>query len=180
MSLLGRVAAALREAGIPFATVGAVALAARGVVRSTLDIDLLSTDVRCLDPKVWEAVESGGASAEVRRGDVEDPLAGVVRIRQKGERPVDVVVGRASWQGEAVRSAEPLVVLDVSVPVVRSIDLVLLKLFAGGLQDAWDIRQLLMADADGTLRGEVELAIGKLPKDAVELWKRIRADKAGP
>lgn len=156
--------------------VGAVALAARGVARSTLDIDLLVTDVRCLDPKVWKEVESGGASAEVRRGDAEDPLAGVVRIRQEGERPVDVVVGRARWQGETVRNAEPLAVLDVTIPVVRAVDLVLLKLFAGGPQDAWDIRQLLMADADHTLRNGVDMAIDRLPKDAAELWKRIRAE----
>lgn len=174
MSLLGRVAAALREVGISFATIGAIALAARGVSRSTLDIDLLSTDVRCLDSEVWSAVESGGAISEIRRGDVEDPLAGVVRIRQEGERPVDVVVGRARWQGEAVRSAEPLAVLDVIIPVVRSVDLVLLKLFAGGPQDAWDIGQLLAANRDGTLAAAVEKSLPRLPRHATALWQRIR------
>jgi len=175
VSLIGRVAAVLEEAGIPFAAVGGIALAARGVARSTLDIDLLAMDTRCLDAEIWRPVETAGASVEVRRGDAEDPLAGVVRIRQKGERAVDIVLGRSVWQGEAIARAEPLVVLDALVPIVRSSDLVLLKLFAGGPQDAWDVGQLLRADADGTLVANVENALPRLPRHAATLWQRIRS-----
>ena len=69
MNLLGRVAASLTQAGIPFAAVGGVALAARGVVRSTLDIDLLATDLRCLDRGIWAPLGPSGATADIRRGD---------------------------------------------------------------------------------------------------------------
>ena len=175
MSLLGRVAAVLREGGIPFAAVGGIALAARGVARSTLDIDLLATESHCLDTEIWRSVEAGGASAEIRRGDPEDPLAGVVRIRQEGERPIDIVVGRSVWQTEAIERAELIPVLDTTVPVARSVDLVLLKLFAGGPQDAWDIGQLLMADSDGSLAANVEKALPRLPHHASALWQRIRS-----
>lgn len=174
MSLLGRVAAVLGEAGIPFAAVGGIALAARGVARSTIDVDLLAMDTHCLDGEIWRPVESAGASVEIRRGDAEDPLAGVVRIRLKGERPVDIVLGRSVWQAEAIERAEPLLILDALVPVSRSSDLVLLKLFAGGPQDAWDIGQLVTADADGTLAADVEKALPRLPRHATALWQRIR------
>ena len=175
MSLLGQVAAVLKEAGIPFAAVGGIALAVRGVARSTFDVDLLTMDTRCLDAGIWRPVEKAGASVEIRRGDADDPLTGVVRIRQKGERPVDIVVGRSVWQADAIARAEPLLVLDALVPIVRSSDLVLLKLFAGGPQDAWDIGQLLRADADGTLVANVENALPRLPRHAATLWQRIRS-----
>jgi catechol 2,3-dioxygenase-like lactoylglutathione lyase family enzyme len=99
---LTRVYAKLREAGIPSALVGAGALAVYGVSRSTVDQDLLVTDRRALDRSLWASLR---ASVEVRVGDADDPLAGVVRISDAGERDVDVVVGRHRWQQECVQSA---------------------------------------------------------------------------
>ena len=49
-SLLSTIAGALEDAGIPYALVGAAALAVHGVSRSTLDQDLLVTERRALDP----------------------------------------------------------------------------------------------------------------------------------
>jgi hypothetical protein len=47
------VADLLASERIPFALIGASALAARGVSRSTHDLDLLTTDSRVLDPTLW-------------------------------------------------------------------------------------------------------------------------------
>ena len=44
MTLLDRVSGLLTARGIPHALIGAAALAARGIARSTYDIDLLTTD----------------------------------------------------------------------------------------------------------------------------------------
>ena len=44
MTLVDRVSARLQAAGIPHALIGAAALAAAGVARSTFDIDLLTVD----------------------------------------------------------------------------------------------------------------------------------------
>jgi len=46
--LLAQVTRALRRERIDFALIGAAALAAHGVSRSTVDIDLLVTDARVL------------------------------------------------------------------------------------------------------------------------------------
>jgi hypothetical protein len=83
--------------GVRFALIGAGALAVHGVARSTFDLDLFTTDARVLDAALWAEVVRSGASVDVRLGDSEDPLAGVIR-RSGDERDVDVAVGRADWR----------------------------------------------------------------------------------
>ncbi|MBV8519050.1 MAG: hypothetical protein JO197_16770 [Acidobacteria bacterium] len=50
----------------------------------------------------------------------------------------------------------------------------LLKLFAGGPQDAWDIEQVLAGGATDVVN-DVEVHIDELPSAARELWARLRA-----
>ena len=104
MKLLERVAAILSEQAIPHALIGAAAMAVHGVSRSTLDLDLLVQDRRVLGSSFWGALV-GIAAIDIRIGDGDDPLAGVVRINEGAERGVDVVVGRHRWQDDIVRRA---------------------------------------------------------------------------
>ena len=76
MTLLARVSALLASQGMPFALIGAAAMAAHGVGRSTLDRDLLVHDPRVLSEAFW--ADLSDADADVRRGDDNDPLVGVV------------------------------------------------------------------------------------------------------
>jgi hypothetical protein len=105
LTLLGRVRSALAEAGVPHALIGAAALALYGVSRSTYDIDLLATERSCLKQAFWASLSASGAVLEVRKGDLDDPLAGVVRFTEPTERPVDLIVGKARWQAAAASTA---------------------------------------------------------------------------
>lgn len=171
MTLGERVSAAFDAAGVPHALIGAAALAAAGIVRSTLDLDLLTLDHRVLDQIFWGPLRDAGAGIEVRRGDVDDPLAGVVRASMPNERPVDVIVGRHAWQQRAIDRAQ---VLPSSARVVQPRDLVLLKLHAGGAQDLWDIGQLLAAAEGPDLASQVDEDLPDLPAPAAALWAGVR------
>ena len=170
MTLAARVMACLNDADVAHATIGAAALAAAGVVRSSLDLDLLTLDERVLDRQFWSALVAGGVAIDVRRGDQDDPLVGVVRASAETERPVDVIVGRHAWQRRAIERARAL---PSGERVVRPRDLVLLKLYAGGDQDVWDIRQLLAATDRNALIAEVEEDLSSLPPQAAALWATI-------
>ncbi len=177
-ALFDHVTALLDRAGIPYALIGAAALAIHGVSRSTQDLDLLTPDARLLDRTFWTALPDG-VSVDVRAGDAADPLAGVVRCRVSGDRDVDVVVGRASWQAALVARAERVRRGGRIVPTARVEDLVLLKLYAGGSQDRWDIEQLLARpDRDAIVAG-VEAHIATLPRTALELWRTIGGARPG-
>jgi hypothetical protein len=170
VSLLERVAESLREARLPFALIGAAAMASYGVTRSTFDQDLLTLGAEALLPETWAGLREAGVTVEVRRGDAFDPLAGVVRLSMQGERPVDLVVGKFVWQREILERA---VSTPGGIPIVRAADLILLKLYAGGPQDAWDIQQLLAGEDREALIAEVEKEVPRLTREAAELWKRV-------
>lgn len=172
MTLLTQLAAALQTMGVAHALIGAGALNIHGVNRATLDLDLLAVDAACLRPDFWTDLESQGISIEVRKGDLTDPLAGVVRFRSPGEGPVDLVVGKFIWQRKILDRAVSTALEDARLPVARAADLILLKLYAGGPQDGWDIQQLLAGEDRNELITEVEQHLAELPPHAVKLWRR--------
>jgi len=161
----------LADAGVRYAVIGAVALAARGASRSTLDFDLLVAEDRVLNDEFWKPIRD----VEVRKGDVDDPLAGVVRVG--GSEPVDIVVVRYRWQKGIVERAEPVVVRGLTLPIARSADLVLLKLFAGGYRDVQDVRTLLNV-SDPSLVSEVAAALEGLPAEMRDRWSRLLSETA--
>lgn len=171
MTLLDDVVAILAHEGVDQALVGASALAAHGVSRSTLDQDLLVVERRTLEPTFWAPLGRDTA-VDARRGDADDPLAGVVRITRHGERVVDIVVGRDAWQREVLSRAQMLAGLGVRV--VEPADLILLKLYAGGSQDRWDIEQLLALDSAGAITAAVDTRAGALPQASRDLWAQLR------
>lgn len=144
-----------------------------GVSRGTRDLDLFTLARECLDPLTWAPLDAIGATVRIRRGDADDPLAGVVRFTMPGGEPVDLVVGKSPWQTAIPDRAQPAFVAGVRLPVARASDIVLLKLYGGGPQDAWDIEQLLTAGDRAALIAEVEAAIASLPAESRGLWRRI-------
>lgn len=144
-----------------------------GVSRSTRDLDVLVTALDCLASELWAPLERGGATVDVRRGDADDPLAGAVRIARPGASPVDVIVGRAAWQHDVLDRARASVLDGADVPVAPAADLILLKLYAAGPADAWDVEQLLAAGDRPALVAEVEATPPLLPDDSRRLWARI-------
>lgn len=173
MTLLEQVTGMLGQKRISFAVIGAAAMAIHGVSRSTRDLDLLAVEPKALLAETWTDLEATGAIVDVRRGDAGDPLAGVVRLKKSGEGPIDVVIGRAAWQREAVDRARPALFGMLALPVVRREDLILLKLYAGGPQDAWDIGELLEAGERSQVVSDIDSRIGKLPRDAQAIWRRL-------
>ena len=173
LSLLGRVTATLDSAGVAYALIGAAALAVHGVGRATRDIDLLTLADAPLDSAWWKPLTDAGVEVSAARGDADDPLAGIIRFEQPGEQPVDLVVGRHRWQQRILERAEPASAGGTRLPAARAQDLVLLKLFAGGAQDAWDIEQLLAGPDRATLIAGVTADLDDLPPRCRTLWHRI-------
>lgn len=172
MTLLDRVAALLDERGAAHALIGAAALAAAGIARSTYDVDLLTLDAGILQPEYWGELRAEGIAVDVRRGDAADPLAGVVRLERGLDRPVDLIVGRHAWQARAIqRASRP----QGGIPIVLPRDLVLLKLYAGGTQDLWDIRELLQGPDADRLAVEIEGDLNGLPASMRALWATLRS-----
>lgn len=167
----------LDRLGIAHALIGAGALATVGASRATLDLDYLVIEGALLDEAFWSGKLPAGTSLRIRAGGPEAPLAGLVHLARAGDRPVDLVVGRDAWQGEILLRAPLLPFFGGQVPIALAADLVLLKLYAGGLQDAWDIQQLLASDPKlaSAVTPQVEARLAALPPRCRELWGDLLA-----
>ena len=167
----------LDRLGIAHALIGAGALSTVGVSRSTVDLDFLVVEGELLAETFWSGRLPPGTSLRIRAGGSEAPLAGLVSLSRDGDRPVDLVVGRDAWQRDILLRAPVLPLLGAQVPIALAADLVLLKLYAGGLQDAWDIQQLLASDPKlaSAVIPQVEARIAALPPRCRELWNDLRA-----
>jgi hypothetical protein len=61
-----------------------------------------------------------------------------------------------------------------TLAVAEAADLVLLKLYADGVQDRWDIAQLLALDDGEDIGRDVERRLGALPRAARDRWSEFR------
>jgi hypothetical protein len=169
------VARTLEALSVPFALIGAHAMAARGYPRFTADVDLLTTDRCVLDPSARAALVGAGAGVDPRTGDADDPLAGVIHIQLADETDVDVIVGRWPWEAGVIARAERLAVLGTNLPVPRTSDLILLKLAAGGYLDRQDAAALLALGDRATIAREVDAHIDEVSPGILALWRELQA-----
>ena len=172
MNAAAKVIHYLERHGVAAALIGGVALGAHGLARATLDTDILVADEGVLDPRFWSTFTDLGV-AEIRRGDADDPLLGIVRFAATDE-PVDVIVGRGAWIVPVLQRQFRIEAGGYSLPVVDRADLVLLKLFAAGPQDLLDVRLLLEAD-EGDLHRTVEQRLPAAPAAALAAWRKVVA-----
>lgn len=170
MHLVSQVVDYLENRSAPSAVIGGLALAAHGVSRSTLDADLFTCDVRVLEADFWEDWE--GVAFEILRGDLEDPLAGVVHFSDD-VTPLDIIIGKEAWMLIIPERRTMLSIEGTNLPVANSVDLILLKLYAAGPQDLLDV-ELLLAGHGPELRKSVEDQLEGLPASLQKIWEKIQ------
>lgn len=164
----------LEALNVSYALIGGQAVAARGHIRSTLDFDFLTTDKRVFDAASWASLQ--GADVDIRKGEFDDQLKGVVRIRLSDGVGTDVVVGKWKWEQAVIDRAERMDVGKMNVPVPRVSDLILLKLAAGGGLDLQDIGNLLEIYGQVPLVAEVEEHIDEVRPDVRATWAKLLVD----
>ena len=172
MKAVLRVIAHLQARDTSCALIGGIALGVHGIARATLDADVLVADRAVLHRSYWTGIRGLG-SLEIRRGDADDPLAGIARFAADAAS-VDVVVAKGAWMHAILARRIRVRLGRRVVPVVDRADLVLLKLYAGGPQDLLDVQLLLAADPVG-LPQEVERRLPAVPRAIRTAWRRALA-----
>ncbi|MBI4587882.1 MAG: nucleotidyl transferase AbiEii/AbiGii toxin family protein [Candidatus Rokubacteria bacterium] len=127
---------------MPYALIGGLAVAAWGAPRATEDIDLLA-DVGP-SSELGAALRAAGFEAEWRRGDPDDPVPLLLRLRGASGPEIDVVCATRAWEREMLgRSIRVRLPEGPETPVIAVEDLIVLKLMAGGPGDLADVADLL-------------------------------------
>lgn len=146
-----RISAAMTEAGIPHAVSGAVAMAAHGHLRATIDIDVLVVVPSLRLPEVFAVVRRFGFEGE-DRALIEEIRARAVAELKSGPSSVEILVPVLPYHHEVLRRSVAMDLGGVRVPFVTAEDLIVLKTLWLRDKDRADIRALLSAR-----RGRVDL-----------------------
>lgn len=136
--------------GIPYAVVGAFAVACYGVPRYTDDGDgvIWMRDTGKTADELKTRFIDAGYRAELRQGDFDDPIAQSIRIQDEFENRVDLLSGVRGMDPDAIQRRVSETLLDSPIRILAAEDLIGMKLFAGGPQDVIDVRGILQVSRE--------------------------------
>jgi predicted nucleotidyltransferase len=146
--LMADVAESLTRRGVRYAVIGAMAAAVHGVVRASLDADaIVMLQVREAQALRQSLVEEGYEVA-LRIGDVDDPIPGLLEIRDRHGNRVDLLLGLRGMDPELLDRTRQVRLGEAILAIVGREDFIAMKAFAGGPVDLADARAVIDLDRE--------------------------------
>lgn len=147
----------LNQRNVSVAVIGAVAMAFRGFVRATTDIDLV-VDLRTF-PDMKRLAEELAALGQVdfRFGDEDDPIGAVIDVQSPTGGHVQILSFRGNAESsprfalDLIEQATSVEQMPDSLKFATFKPLVASKVYAGGNRAAWDVAELLKAQTEFSL-----------------------------
>ena len=130
---------------VPSAVIGALAVSFYGVPRSTNDADAtiwLDGTGKTADD-LAKRFTGAGYRSNLRRGDMDDPVGGVLTVGDIHENRIDLLLGIRGMDADAVKRCVSTVLLDSPVRIIGAEDLIAMKIFAAGVRDIDDVQGVL-------------------------------------
>ena len=140
----------LNKLNIPYAVVGALAVAYYGIVRASLDADavIFVADINDTVEKIKTGLTGAGLNVVFKRGTTGDPLKGVVLIEDSHANQVDLILGVKGLGPDALERTREGVLNDEPMAMIGPEDLIAMKIFAGGMKDLEDVRGIISISGD--------------------------------
>jgi len=147
--LLTQVAARLNALGIPYAVIGGLAASFHGVVRSSLDADVVVsvTNRKATVTRLIRDLEEAGWRVVEREGGSEDPVASVIAVSDEYSNRVDILTGIRGMAGDFDSRTLSASLFGESLRIIALEDFIAMKVFAGGPQDLADARAALQVSS---------------------------------
>jgi predicted nucleotidyltransferase len=152
--LMADIAGLLEAKGVRYAVIGAMAAAVHGVVRASLDADAVVALQGREAQALRQALVDEGYEAAVRTGDADDPIPGLLEIKDRHGNRVDLLLGLRGMDPELLNRTRQVRLADATLEIVGREDFIAMKAFAGGPVDLADARAIIDLD-----RGSLDLAL---------------------
>lgn len=135
----------LSRENIPYAIIGAFAASFYGIVRASLDADvIISLTAEDFDVHdLAAALRKDGFVCGYCAGSSDDPLDGVVRINDKYGNQVDLITGIKGMDAGAFGRINTVSLLKHKLHLIGIEDFIAMKIFAGSPKDIDDVRGVL-------------------------------------
>ncbi len=153
-----------------------MAAAVHGVVRASLDADaVVALQVREAQA-LRQALIEAGYEAAVRTGDADDPIPGLLEIKDRHGNRVDLLLGLRGMDPELLNRTRQVRLADATLEIVGREDFIAMKAFAGGPVDLADARAIIDLD-----RGSLDLELlrrlaQRFGRDAVRVVQELVGD----
>jgi hypothetical protein len=148
--LLFDVVALLNKERIDYAVIGAIAASVHGVVRASVDADVVLSIAKQDIGILGDKFRAAGFSTEVRVGDFDDPIPALLELTDDYNNRVDLLAGIRGLEAAAFSRAISVPFQGEILKVLGREDFIATKVFAGGPQDLIDARNTI-AVAENTL-----------------------------
>ena len=128
----------LQRENIDYVVIGALALAAHGVVRASTDVDGLLYITAGRMARLRTRLERAGFAADLHHGDEEDPIPAVLVLGDGHGNRVDLLGGLRGMDPALFSRALAVPFMGLRLRIVGREDFIAMKCFAGGPQDLLD------------------------------------------
>lgn len=165
----------LNRKKIEYAVIGAIAASVHGAVRASMDADAI------LSLTVQKAVDldrdfqAEGWTTEFTRGDMDDPIPAMLRLIDRYQNRVDLLIGLRGLESEAFSRALEIPFQGETLKFIGLEDFIAMKVFAGGPMDLIDAKRALVAAADSIDRELLERLAGRYGRDTVRSLEKLLA-----
>lgn len=135
---------------IEYAVIGAMAASVHGLVRASVDADVVLSLPPSALARLDRLFAAAGFQTAFRHGDAEHPIAAMPVLTDRHDNRVDLLVGLRGLESGAFARTIAVPFQGEMLRVIGREDFIAMKAFAGGPQDIADARHALAA-ASGTL-----------------------------
>jgi len=147
--LMVDVAEILTAHDLPYAVIGAMAAAVHGVVRASLDADAVVSAHLAVARDLQRELTESGYAAELRVGDVDDPIPALLAVADSFANRVDLLIGLRGMDAGAMDRVGLVNLSGFPLRVIGREDFIAMKAHAGGPMDLADARAVIDMDPVG-------------------------------
>jgi predicted nucleotidyltransferase len=174
--LLLDVMGVLMNQKVAYAVIGALAASIHGVVRASMDADVLLS-VSTQEAKDLEgALSSAGFQTELTRGDLDDPIPGLLKVSDEHGNRVDILLGLKGMEPAAFSRVLDVPFEGTSLKFIGREDFIAMKVFAGGPVDLVDAARAISAGRDSLDLELVRRLSKRYGREALQALERLLKD----
>jgi hypothetical protein len=178
--LLLEVVRVLNERAIKYAVIGAMAVSVHGVVRASMDADALVNLAFNEQRKLADYFTQQALKAELRRGDVVDPIPAMLVVSDQHDNRVDLLMGLRGLDPSIYDHTVEIRLPEFTSPlhIASKEDVIAMKLFAGGPLNLLDAQRLLAVAGDRLNTELLGRLVKRFGKNAVAQYEKLQGAKS--
>jgi len=169
----------LNKRGVAYAIIGAFAASFYGVIRASLDADAV---ISILSPEdtadLCLKLRFLGLNVVHRKGDRDDPIAGVINIEDRFLNRVDLLMGIRGMKHETFLRCQQAQFLGISIKLVSIEDFIALKIFAGSPKDIGDVMGVMEVSGEKINTDSLKDIVSQYGADCLKKLQVILKDRS--